>query len=148
MNKQTITVADYLDKQLALCGKTQTEVCIEIGYKNPNLITMLKRGKTKLPINKVKALSKSLGVDPVYFLKLAMQEYTPDTWDVIQDIMGSEVISDDEYAVINLIRQVSDGLSLTPANDVERLELQELANKWKKRVETEYKSKDMRLKTH
>lgn len=148
MSKSSISVADYIDRQLALSGKTQTDVCFEIGYKNPNLLTMLKKGKTKLPIIKVKLLAKSLGVDPVYLLKLTMLEYTPDTWDVIQDIMGAQAVTDDEYAILREIREVSGGMSLAPSNDEERHALQELANKWKKRAISEHEPRDQRLKTH
>ena len=147
MSKSSVTLADYIASQLALCGKTQSEVCLEIGYVNPNLLTMIKKGRTKLPINKVKIFAKALGVDPVFLLKLAMKEYQPDTWDVIEEIMGSDAVTDNEYEIVNLVREASGGMSLTPSNDEEKRELQELVSKWKKRVEIESLVRpDMRTK--
>jgi hypothetical protein len=134
MGAQNITVARYLSSQLMICGKSQIEISNEIGYTNPNVITMFKQGKTKLPITKVKALANALSVDPVYLLKLVMTEYMPDTWDVISDILGGTIITKSEENILRVINQVADGIAIEPITDEEVAELSSMAIRWKERA--------------
>lgn len=95
---------EYLTKQIALCGKSQIEISEEIGYTKPNIITMFKQGKTKVPIDKVESLAKAIGVDPAHMLMLAMTEYMPQTWEVIGSILGN-IVSDNELEIVEFIRK-------------------------------------------
>ena len=47
------------------------------------MITMIKKGRTKLPLSKVAAMARALDVDPGYLLRLAMSEYDAEAWAVI-----------------------------------------------------------------
>lgn len=85
-----LTVAQYLEQQIALSPKSQKEIAAEVGYDKPNVMSMLKLGTTKVPINKVGPLAKALGVDPVYFMRLVMTEYMPETWSAIEEVLGAE----------------------------------------------------------
>jgi len=53
MKKSHIAVAEYLNQQIALSGVPQTEIAEKLGYDKPNIITMFKQGKTKIPMNKI-----------------------------------------------------------------------------------------------
>lgn len=104
--KPHITVAEYLTQQINLCGKTQSEIARESGFNKPNIITMLKQGATKLPMSKVGLMAKALEVDSLHLFKLMMQEYEPDTWEVLQDsILKQPVVTANELAIIEVIRQ-------------------------------------------
>lgn len=140
MSVSNITVAKYISQQLVMCGKSQIEVANEIGYSNPNVITMFKQGKTKLPIVKVKLLAKSLGVDPVFLLKLVMTEYMPDTWNVVSDILGGSIITEPEERILGVIHQADGGLPVEPITDDEMSELRGLSQRWAKRIESQYES--------
>ena len=72
------SVAEYVSWQINLCGKSQVQIAQEIGFDKPNVITMIKQGKTKVPVNKIGSMAKALEVDPVFFMKLCLQEYMPD----------------------------------------------------------------------
>lgn len=140
MSVSNITVAKYISQQLVMCGKSQIEVANEIGYDNPNVITMFKQGKTKLPIVKVKLLAKSLAVDPVFLLKLVMTEYMPDTWDVVSEILGGSIVTESEERILAIIHQADGGLAVEPITDNEISELRSLSQKWAKRMETQYET--------
>lgn len=106
--KPKITVAEYLARQIDLSGKTQLEIARECGFEKPNVITMFKQGKSKLPISRVGVMAKALGVDPVYLFQLAMQEYEPDTWAVIQDsILKQPVLTQNELEILELVRSAN-----------------------------------------
>lgn len=140
MTKTNTSVANYISQQLSLCGKTQAVVCADLGYENANVLTMFKQGKTKLPISKVKALANSLEVDSIYLLKLVMTEYMPNTWDVIQDILGRTIITESETQILKIIREGSEGLPVSPKNETEKEQLRELSKSWAATYNKEYES--------
>ncbi|WP_370163082.1 hypothetical protein [Limimaricola soesokkakensis] len=78
-----MTVAEYLEAAIRVSGKTQREIAIATGYTKPNVISMMKTGQTKVPIEKIPALAAATGVEVAPFLRLALQEYMPETWKVI-----------------------------------------------------------------
>lgn len=77
------TVASHLEKAIALSGKTQREIAAKVGYANPNVISMMKQGQTKVPIEKIPALAAATGTAPGPFLALALKEYMPEAWNVL-----------------------------------------------------------------
>ena len=99
------TVADYLTAQIDLCGKPQQDIAKECGYEKPNIITMLKQGKSKVPLGRVPALAKALGVDPLHFFSIVMAEYEPETWAAIQaSVLKQPFVSANEMEIIKLVR--------------------------------------------
>ena len=77
------------------------------GRRKPNIITMFKNGSTKIPMNRIGPLAKALAVDPAHLLRLAMSEYLPDTWDAIEDIMQSTVLTANELKLVRAYREVT-----------------------------------------
>jgi len=104
--KKWTNFASYLAAQIDASEKTQREIASALGYARPNLITMFKQGLTKVPIEKVPALAKILGLDPVHLLTFAMREYMPETLKTIQANVGY-VVTGNEYAVVEAIRGVT-----------------------------------------
>lgn len=100
-----ITVAEYITHQIAASDVAQKDIAAALGYEKPNVITMIKQGKCKLPLNKVGPLAKVLNVDPVHLLRMVMAEYMPDTWQSIQDLVGQSLVSKNELAIIEIIRE-------------------------------------------
>lgn len=130
-----ITVAEYLTQQLNVCGKTQKEIAEEVKYDKPNIITMFKQGKTRVSINKVPAFAKALGVDEVHFLRLTMSEYMPETWEVIESVLGDSILSESERDLVKLLRETTGGVELGPRTQEEREEFVAMVEKWRKREE-------------
>jgi hypothetical protein len=141
MTKKSITVASYIAQQIAICGKSQIVISNEIGYENPNVLTMFKQGKTKLPITKVKQLAASLCVDPLHLLKLTMMEYMPESWAVIEDIIGNSPVSESEMHILGIVRRGDNGLPVEPVTTQEKEELELLVAKWVKRHKDNYDAK-------
>lgn len=105
------TVADFIADRLAESDKTQREIAVECGFEKPNIITMFKNGSTKIPLNRIGPLAKAIGADPAHLLRLVMQQYFPDTWSAVEDIMQSTVLTANE---LDLVRKFRD---LTGDND-------------------------------
>ena len=81
---ETISVANFISERIAFCEKTQVQIAKEIGLARPNFLTMVKQGKTKLPMLRVAAFAQALNVDPLYLLTMCIKEYNPDIWDAIK----------------------------------------------------------------
>lgn len=109
-----MSVAQFLSGAISLSGKTQRTIAEDLGYDNPNILTLFKQGKTKLPINKVPAMANSLGVDPVKLIRLVMREYMPDTWDVLDGLIGASLVSDEERALLKVVDKATGGLGFDP----------------------------------
>lgn len=104
---QSTSVAEFIADKLAESDKTQREIAEECGFENPNIITMFKTGATKLPLNRIGPLAKAIDVDPAHLLRLVMREYAPDTWEAIENIMQSTVLTANELELVRAYRQVT-----------------------------------------
>ncbi len=54
--------------------KTQAEIASEAGFANANMMTFLKNGRNKVPLDRVPALAKALEVDPAYLMRLSIEQ--------------------------------------------------------------------------
>ena len=99
-----VSVAEFIAERLAAIDKTQRQIATECGLENANVITMFKQGSTKLPLNRIGPLAKALDVDPAHLLRLAMLEYMPDTWDAIENVMQSTLLTANEFELIRAYR--------------------------------------------
>jgi hypothetical protein len=104
MIKTKMTVAQFLTIKIDESGKTQKEIATEIGYDAANLITMFKQGLTKLPLNTVGPIARALDVDPVYLLRLAFNEYFPETFEAVEHALGTTFITENERKLVELYR--------------------------------------------
>lgn len=130
MSTSPLSVARYLEHQLAICGKPQKEIAESCGYANANIITMFKNGKTKIPLVTVGPLASALGVDAGYLLRLVIQEYMPDVWTAIESILGrNNLITQSELDLIHVIREASGGRPIDSSNAANRKDLAAVAKK-------------------
>jgi transcriptional regulator with XRE-family HTH domain len=104
---QEITVARLFSNAVNNSRLTQREIAQEAGYKRPNLITMFKTGETKIPIDKTPILAKILGLDPKYFLRVALREYHPEVLRAIEGTWPAGLLSDNECELILALRQMT-----------------------------------------
>ena len=107
-------LARFIDTQIDLLKgeKTQADIASELGYPKPNIITMFKQGLTRVPVNKIGPLARALGVDPSRMMRMALEEYAPETWQAIVQCLG-EPITQNELVIVKHLRK------LTNNNDYE-----------------------------
>jgi len=86
-------------------GLTNKEIADKVGIPNANMISMFKRNPDyKTPLQYIAGLSKVLGFDFRYGMRLALQQYYTD--DVINALERAFVeMTDDEQAVLNEYRE-------------------------------------------
>ena len=95
--------ASMLSKAIDASGLTQREIADRIGLKHPNVISMIKQGTTRVPLNRIPALSQTLGMDEKDFLILAIQEYHPGIHEILLDVLGVP-LTDAELGILTMFR--------------------------------------------
>ncbi len=120
-----VPFAKFIAAQIDMHTMTQKQIATDLGYANPNIITMFKQGITKVPISKIPAFAKVLGIDPEHLLRLAMEEYSPEVWESIQSIKG-HLVKPNELELVKLVRSV---VGVDPDKDTDIPELNPEARK-------------------
>lgn len=105
-------VADFIARKINESGKSQKEIAEACGWPKPNFITMLKKGDSKVPLDKIGPLAEVLDVEPVYFFWLVMQEYYPDTLHSIEDAIRGVMLTELEKELVESYRDLTHGLQL------------------------------------
>ena len=108
-------LAKYLTKQIEALSstKSQREIAAEMGYDKPNIISMFKRGETKVPLDRIPSLAKALHVDPAHLFRLALEQHNPEISKVIDQVFGN-VVTDNEMKVIKKIRDITHNTDPSP----------------------------------
>jgi transcriptional regulator with XRE-family HTH domain len=101
-------LAAYVTKRtLQLRPKSQIEIAGETGFVNANVLSMIKSGTTKLPLDRVLALAIALDCDPKRLFLLAFQQQGYETEQTaIADIFGT-VVTRNEVIWLEEIRDAS-----------------------------------------
>lgn len=88
--------------------KTQTEIASEAGFPNANMVSFLKIGRNKTPLDRVPSLAKALEVDPAYLMRLALDQAVAATAaKAITDIFGTPA-TENERGWLQELRDASD----------------------------------------
>ncbi len=113
-----MSVAEFVDKQVDLNGKSQNQIAADAGFKQHQMIYMIKKGKTPIPMDTITALGKALGVDPIYFLRFVLNEYNPSMLSSIEAALVQPMLTANELAIVMAIREInSDDPGLTTKSD-------------------------------
>lgn len=84
--KDTSKVAQFVNRRIDELRprRTQTEIATAAGFPSINMLSMVKDGKSKLPMDRVVALANALECEPALLAKLALEQFfTGPTLDVI-----------------------------------------------------------------
>lgn len=96
-------IADLVDAS----GKTQKEIAAEAGFASQNIISMIKSGDTKVPLNRVPALAKSLGVAPQDLFADCLEAYEPELFDVFATCAPSLLVTTKQVRMIRLLARAA-----------------------------------------
>jgi transcriptional regulator with XRE-family HTH domain len=99
---------EYIEDLINKSSIKQIDIAKELGYDSPNLITMFKQGKTRVPIDKVPLLANIFNIDPKKMLLRYLCEYQPVLLKIIDQYFGV-IITKNEQDIINEIRRLSKG---------------------------------------
>lgn len=87
--------------------KSQKEIAREVGFVNSNMMSLLKSGANKVPLDRVPALAKALEADAAYLMRLALEQSVGVTAaNAIIEVFGTPV-SENERGWLDEIRDAS-----------------------------------------
>ena len=78
-----------LEKAINGSAKTQFEMAEALGYTNANIMTMFKKGTTRVPLEKVSILARELDIDPAELMRDWLATYMPDALPSLEELIGS-----------------------------------------------------------
>ena len=105
-------IGKYLSHYINECGKTQAEIASELGYEHPNIITMFKQERTRVPLKTAGPLAKAIGADPVELLQLLLVEYAPETLAALMEVFDGLTLTPNERRLIQDYRAATEGRSV------------------------------------
>jgi hypothetical protein len=111
-------LAEYLSKLADMSRETRTALAEKIGFRRPNILSMVLLGKTRLPLDKIHPFARAVGADPNHLARLCLETYEPVTWKLVQQMYaGKDVVSPAEWEVIRAIREATENSDpvVTPA---------------------------------
>jgi len=103
-------LAQYVERRILELKprKTQGEIAAHAGFINPNVITMIKQGKSKAALDRIPALARALECDPAYLMRLALEQAVGQTAAAaVIEIFGTPVTAN-ERSWIEAIREASE----------------------------------------
>jgi transcriptional regulator with XRE-family HTH domain len=70
-----MSVAEYFSFYLHRSGKSHKKIAEALGIKNPNIVSMLKSGRTKIPLGRVAEIAECLDIPKQDFFLRCVAEY-------------------------------------------------------------------------
>jgi transcriptional regulator with XRE-family HTH domain len=70
-------IGRFIRERREKLGITRRELASKLGYKLPNMITMVETAATTFPLNRWEDYAEAIGVDKAQFLKLVLSTLFP-----------------------------------------------------------------------
>ncbi|WP_439816975.1 helix-turn-helix domain-containing protein [Zavarzinia sp. CC-PAN008] len=87
------------DRIDAMAPTTQREIAVAAGFTAENVLSMIKFGEQKVPLERVEALARALGVEPHHLMRMALAQYTDGKREAFDRAFASFVSIDEEHCV-------------------------------------------------
>lgn len=100
---------EYLDMLIDMSGLKNVEISRQIGLKQANYLSMVRKGDSKIAIERVPKLAKALNIDPAHLVRAALEEYNPELLRIIDECFGNKPITDEEFEIIQIMREAVSG---------------------------------------
>lgn len=114
-------LANYIASQIDASPKTQTEISKEAGFPHANFLSMIRTGKSKVPIARVPALADALDVPHQDLLQRCLEAYYPEMDQILKFVIPAYGMTPDELMVLRGYRELkrrgligADGVRILP----------------------------------
>ncbi|WP_412465390.1 XRE family transcriptional regulator [Klebsiella pneumoniae] len=102
-DEKTARYVAYIDSLITVSPKSQSAISREMGYKNPNNLSLIKSGKIPLPADKVRPLAEALHADPVRLMMMVLEARQPELAEFLRD-EGIAPLTPEERQVLEAFR--------------------------------------------
>lgn len=98
-------VASFINLAIDASVKTAKQIAREAGFENPNFLSMVRKGESKLPLARIEPLAIALGIPIPDLLNRCLEAYHPDIYRLIARVHPSILVTPNEFAVIRVMRK-------------------------------------------
>ena len=91
--------ADYLSSALQASPLTPEDISARVGLSRVSHLTMMAHGLTRVPLDRIPALSAALDVRCSEFLFTALEEYYPEVHRLLTEVLALPLDRDEEELV-------------------------------------------------
>ncbi|QFZ84515.1 hypothetical protein GFK26_17960 [Variovorax paradoxus] len=105
-----IPLNEFLARRQDEAGMRNYELAEKMGYGSANVVAMLRSGNMAFPVNKVGVTAKALGIDPAFLLTRVLEARNPELLEVLQEILGNQLVTDLEAKMLGWVRKETDGV--------------------------------------
>lgn len=120
--KRKLSIAEYLKVQYDASGLTQEQIADELGIKSQNMISLITRGKIKIPMERIVPLAKVLKIDPKDLLLRAIEEYQPEIYSVYEEILNQPILTNSEIEIIEQVRAANEDKPLDALSEQRQID--------------------------
>lgn len=99
-----LDVAQFLSEMIDKSGKTQIDIAAEVGLPNPNMVSMLKTGRSKIPLQRAPALARAIGIEPRDLVSRCLEAYEPELYELVAEHAAGMLVSRFELRLLKVIR--------------------------------------------
>lgn len=112
---QQSALALYIDEMMEERELKNKEVAEALGYESGKIIRLVREGKMRLPLEQIPLLADAIGASRKSLMDTAIREYFPDAVRALIMAYGHD-LTENEMAIIQLIREVSGGSDPSPGD--------------------------------
>jgi hypothetical protein len=105
-DKATVLIRERL--AVLTADKPERTIAAEAGFKSTNMLSMIKGGRSKVPLERVDGIARALGVDPMLLFRLALEQHFEEGSEEMS-IAETICITANEMEIIDRIRAASNG---------------------------------------
>jgi len=87
--------------------KSQLDIATEAGFVNPNMLSLIKSGATKVPLDRVPALARALEADPRFLFLMALEQAGGETTRMAAEEIFGTIVTRNEVTWLEEIRDAS-----------------------------------------
>ena len=135
MNAAKMSVRQLIVSQSRKLNIGTKDLAALVGYPVPSVVSMIKAGSMKLPLDKVPAMAAALQVDAIYLARLVDSESGGRVLPVLEAILHRRAITEHECWLLDQLRELSGGLDVDLRRHPDQLGL--LLAAWQKACELE-----------
>jgi hypothetical protein len=113
-----LSVKEVMRLKMAEHGIKNVELQRELGFPTPNVISMMKSGSMRVPIQHAAKIATLFEIDKLAFLRKVVEENDPNLWDAMESAMGIGFsVSANESKLLNILRDGLCGFDLDLTKD-------------------------------
>ena len=97
-------VAIFLSNAIKSSGRTQKEIADECGFSYANVVSMMKNGNTKIPLQRAPALARAIGIEPRELVARCLETYEPELYELLAEHAPGILVTRFELRLLKLMR--------------------------------------------